>query len=259
MDAIEYVKKLQDITYLPSFKDVMEQSRQGLNKLLLGSNWGYELEYEIVTQELVWWLINHLLPYADKERSVILELCAGNGKLAYHMNQSLQKKHGNTFKYYAIDNWDIIRKNGASCVEEIDNVDAIKKYNPDVIVCSWLPFHPYTLLSQEFHNTYNALSSRWYDHLETDEKKVLIEMDRIRDEKESWHDETYEWRQNPHLKEYILIGLVDKTLHHKAFWFTQADWFTKKELPITTINYHDVLTWLVHFQYHSQVFSFKRD
>jgi len=65
MNNSEYIKKLEDLTYLPSISEVMWKGREELQKILLDKQSDFELEYEIVTEELVQRLIDHLWWYAN--------------------------------------------------------------------------------------------------------------------------------------------------------------------------------------------------
>jgi len=176
------------------------------------------------------------------------------------MQKSLKEKYWDKFSYHPIDNGDETRKKQSSLVEQMNNEEWIKKYNPDIIICSRLPAHPVTLLPKDFNCRYDELFGKRYHNLNDKEKKEFIEMEKIRDDKKAWDDETSNRRKNSNLKEYILIGMVDETWSsEKTYWFDEKDWFIKKELPILTINYHDAIAWDIDLRNRSQVFSFKRD
>ncbi len=289
MEKSEYLKKLEDPTYLPSREEVFQQCREWLCHVFMDH---YErskgkIEHEFVTQELVQWLMNHLENYLDQERVSLLEVCAGNGRLAYHMQKSLQEKYWDKFSYHAVDNWDQNRENKLPIVENIDNDQWLEKYNPDIILCSRLPLHPYDRLPKGFTDKFDELKYR--EHKNDQEEKELGEMYIVFWTVYNWNDITYYWRQNPNIKEYILIwktssnwdgekthwykdgGHIPKYIHEshtKEVWermyadknaLFRQDWFTKKELNIPTMNRINAMYGFKDTRDNSQIFSFKRD
>jgi len=68
----------------------------------------------------------------------ILEVCAGNGRLTHFLKEKLEQTIPGKAKLIATDS-------GASKlainfpVEKLDHKSAIEKYNPQIILCSWMP------------------------------------------------------------------------------------------------------------------------
>jgi hypothetical protein len=96
--------------------------------------------FEFITKELIDGLSQHIINIYPCNVN-ILEVWAWNGKLAHYLSQSLSKHYGDNFIYNAIDritgDWIKIHK--------LDQQEGIQKFSPNIILCSWLELHPYTL------------------------------------------------------------------------------------------------------------------
>lgn len=287
MEQSDYIHKLENISYLPSLRDIVDACNSWLCRIFSFaydfSQW--KLEHEIITKELVEWLTIHLGKYSNNKKVVILEVCAGNGKLAYHMQQSLKEQYWDIFTYHAVDNWDQNRENTLSIVENIDNKEWIATYAPDIIISSRLPFHPYNILPKWFQKRLYELTSRGI--LTEQEQEEYDAMRALYLPASRGNDITYDWRQNSHVKEYILIWSTSRTWdEHKTYGYKKEsipyrmydsysaeylekmrmedtplfmqDWFTKHELAIPTLNRYNLEYGFGKKQDNSQIFSFVR-
>ncbi len=101
--------------------------------------------YELFTQEQIKALSSYFverradLAIDDGQPITILEVGAGNGKLSHFLKQQLDKVAPDKFRVIATDSgeWDL--DSSGFPVEQLDYPDAITKYNPTVVVSSWMP------------------------------------------------------------------------------------------------------------------------
>lgn len=76
---------------------------------------------------------------ASKEKPIlVLEIGAGNGRLSHFLQQKIEEKAPGQAKVIATDSfeWEI---KPSFPVEKLNHIKSIKKYNPDIVVCSWMP------------------------------------------------------------------------------------------------------------------------
>jgi len=77
---------------------------------------------------------------ANKERPlIILEIGAGNGRLSHFLEQKLEERIPKQTKVIATDSdtW-ALKKDFP--VEQLKHDEAMKKYNPDIVIFSWMPY-----------------------------------------------------------------------------------------------------------------------
>ena len=100
--------------------------------------------YEIITVEYVNALANYLnsrvstYGVSDDRLFTILEVGAGNGRLTHFLSERFQMEFGGKVKFIATDSG----RNGiqsAFPVEYISYQEALKIYEPTVVICSWMP------------------------------------------------------------------------------------------------------------------------
>lgn len=65
--------------------------------------------------------------------SLIVEVCAGNGKLAAHLREK-------GLNVIATDNYAAPMERDNNVVERLSHRQALRKYNPQVVLGSWLPY-----------------------------------------------------------------------------------------------------------------------
>ncbi len=267
---LDFIKQLEDPYYLPPREEVLVQTKKWLwDELDKYDRKEGKIWCEIITQELIEMLSSHLSSHIEWNNIIkILEVWAGNGKLAYFLQKNLNQKCADAFDYLAVDYWLDERKNSLPIVQNIYAQDALNAYKPNIIIASWLDFHPYNLLPPEFRSKLDKFVSspnKWESSLE--EK----EMCNLYNEKRSGPDITHYRRNTPSVKEYILIWPfsctwdLEKTygLHflskdplENPVWL--QDWFIKTKLDIPTYNRTNLLFWFGSEKENSEVYSFKR-
>jgi len=76
----------------------------------------------------------------SKEKPIIiLEIGAGNGRLSYFLQKMLEGKVPGQVKVIASDSGEWKLKNDFP-VEQLKHDEAMSKYNPDIVVFSWMPY-----------------------------------------------------------------------------------------------------------------------
>ena len=99
--------------------------------------------YEFVTEELLEGLSDHIIKTAEsfnkKEGDfvIVLEVGGGDGKLEYNLQKYCDKKLPNKIKVVVIDK-SPQDQNHLNIVEKIDSKNAVNKYNPDIVIMSWI-------------------------------------------------------------------------------------------------------------------------
>ncbi len=122
--------------------------------------------YEFITKEYINSLANHLISSAEKiiqtegkESITILEIGAGDGKLTHSLRKRLSEINPKlSVKFIATDNKDWEKRGdvkSSSEVEGLNHIAALKKYNPDIVISSWmLPGEDWT---QQIRNTQSVM------------------------------------------------------------------------------------------------------
>ncbi len=137
VNRAQILKKLEDTTYLPTRKEIVEAFESHANELLDFCHKHYIFEF--FTVEYVQALAEHIntkkASIKPKDEMVVLEIGAGNGKLTHFLNKFTK----DNIRVIATDSgeWDL--NENVFSVEKIDHKEAIKKYCPDLIICSWMP------------------------------------------------------------------------------------------------------------------------
>ena len=150
------LEKLNDPSYLPSHEDIV--------KAFSGENSGKWRDFcdrpehrvfELLNQEYIHSLAKYLLSniYSiqnDDEPVTILEIAAGDGRLTHFLQEELDRKAPGKAKIVAADDqsWNI---NPNFPVEKIDNQTALARFQPQMVICSWMPYE--TDFSQEIRST----------------------------------------------------------------------------------------------------------
>lgn len=100
--------------------------------------------YEFLTKEYVEalseYLIERVKQLLDKQSKpiTILEVCAGDGRLSYYLQQLLEKKIPGQFTYVASDSgeWHI---KPLFPVLRLDHEQTLQVIQPDIVMCAWMP------------------------------------------------------------------------------------------------------------------------
>lgn len=153
-------QKLSDPFWLPHYNDIVKTvdslttkdgffalSQEELEKWdkVIFNNTGIPV-FEVWTKEYIEHFSNYLLDRANvlgatKENpTVILEVGAGDGKLSYFLTQQLKKSGTDTIKIFTTgyDNDVFQIKSPYNNVEKLSEKEALKKYNPSIVICSWM-------------------------------------------------------------------------------------------------------------------------
>lgn len=149
-------EKLKDPNFLPTREDIrlafLGQNDRRIN--FFAKTGSYELLNKEFIEALGSYLIRRLENYITTEELpvTILEAGAGDGRLSHFLQQELDKKLSGKVKVVATDSgeWQIAQKT-AFQVDKLDYKEALKKYNPKIVLCSWMP--PYYDFSADFRAT----------------------------------------------------------------------------------------------------------
>lgn len=137
--AAGVIEKIKDIDSLPAHDEVIALMRFLGNDAVLEDCWNRfckELQaYNVLNIEFVDALAEEIRKLGS---SKTIEICAGNGKLSHHL-----KIRGIGIKPTDNNSWNL-SNNGL--VEIISHEDAMRKYNPKIVIGSWItPYwtHPF--------------------------------------------------------------------------------------------------------------------
>jgi hypothetical protein len=174
------LKKLKDPHYLPPFsevnfltqvKDTVRSYGESLDIQVQdfldddenapeGEWHGPEAVYEIYTKEYIehfsQYLIQQIETYYQKtgKPALILEVCAGNGKLTHFLGEYMESTDKEIFKKCGIiasdsGEWDLRE---VFPVRKMNHNQALERYEPTIVICSWMPYQEEDL-SSDFRKT----------------------------------------------------------------------------------------------------------
>jgi len=148
------MKKLSDPSYLPTHEELENYFLQIEKYTPEYDVWIKTVRdkkqplFEIYTQEYIEKLADALCSdvkkygYAEGNLLTILEVGAGAGKLTHFLQKKIEEKFKGKVKIIATDSGKL-EINPAfpkeTPVEKMDYKDALEKYNPTIVLCSWLP------------------------------------------------------------------------------------------------------------------------
>ena len=145
--------KLTNPDYLPSRQEVLDVVKPDLHddadsrrERFFKHDEMKEMGYELLNQEFIEAFANYLVSrieqYQKDDKPVtILEVGAGTGRLARFINEKLRSKAPSKFEFFATNLKDgKYDKTPAFPVEEIGYKEALKKYNPTIVISSWMPY-----------------------------------------------------------------------------------------------------------------------
>lgn len=145
----ELRKKLRDPGFLPTHEQIKEAFKDEPERW---QKWQEFCDddpndpvYEFLNAEYVDALADYFVDRArdfnsnPKKPMIILEIGAGNGRLAHFLRQKLVKKAPGVIKVIATDSGSF-KINNKFPVERLNHDEALKKYNPDAVVFSWMPY-----------------------------------------------------------------------------------------------------------------------
>ncbi|MEA1936861.1 MAG: hypothetical protein U9N04_01995 [Patescibacteria group bacterium] len=158
-------EKIKDPDFIPSVKELREifpNSRQDRASEELSRFCKKDENdpiYEFVTEELLEGLSDRIIKAVEnfdkKEEDpvIVLEVGGGDGKLGYNLQKYCDKKLPDKIKVIVIDK-SPRNQNHLDIVEKIDSENAIGKYNPDIVIMSWMPFE--VDLTEDWRNCKNV-------------------------------------------------------------------------------------------------------
>ncbi len=163
-DSPEVLKeKMKNPEFLPTHDQIFQAFKmEGYNRFDTSEwmdflNGPYKHSYEIINQEFIKelgsYISGRLRQLQTEESLTILEVGAGNGRLSHFLEDEI-KKQGTKEKAKIIatdsDSWEI---KPAFPVENIEVKEALNKYNPDIVICSWMSSYPMQDWTPDFQNT----------------------------------------------------------------------------------------------------------
>ncbi|MCX6723327.1 MAG: hypothetical protein NT094_04680 [Candidatus Staskawiczbacteria bacterium] len=145
--------KLKDPSYLPNCDELRTYFGAVPRYSTEDRNWkefvdeDYKI-YEIYTQEFIERFSIFLAEQIkklkkDDQPTTILEVGAGNGRLAHFLNNRLKDISPDLARCVATDSGANESKEafpGETPVEKLDYKEALKKYKPQIVICSWMPY-----------------------------------------------------------------------------------------------------------------------
>lgn len=157
-------EQLRDPNFLPTIKYISEAFRDdkafdqktwdGKGSTMDYPNWHHFLidknnpVYELLNEEYLNALADYFVERirelgATKDKPlVILEIGAGDGRLSHFLQKKIDEKSPGLVKIIASDSGDW-EKGGVKPrfpVENLRHDEAIKKFSPEIVICSWMPF-----------------------------------------------------------------------------------------------------------------------
>jgi len=138
LKSSEAKKKLDDSKNLPSIENIEDAFKTNPANFL---NYCHRKNvFEFFTKEYVDALASYILSRKEilkpKGKLKVLEIGAGNGALSFFLNKRFL---GSDVKSIATDSGEWNLETGVYPVENIEHLEAIEKYSPDVIIFSWMP------------------------------------------------------------------------------------------------------------------------
>lgn len=133
------IEKIKDIDSLPSHNEIIALMRFLGNDAVQEDCWNRFCEelqaYNVLNTEFVDALAKEI---RKLDSSKMIEICAGNGKLSQHL-----RMRGIDIKPTDNNSW---RLSNNGLVEIMSHEDALRKYNPKIVIGSWItPYwtHPF--------------------------------------------------------------------------------------------------------------------
>ena len=160
----ELKKKFQDPSFLPTHKEIATAfgakkafSEEWHNLFHNEENHIFELFNEEYINALGDYLLERVknIEAEKDEPIIILEIGAGNGRLTHFLKEKLEEKcPNNKVKFIATDSNEGMPEMKIKAdfpVENFDQKDALKKYNPQIVLSSYMPYDKD--FTEDFRNT----------------------------------------------------------------------------------------------------------
>jgi hypothetical protein len=141
---------LKDPTHLPTHEEIRaalpslstEYGRQAVDDGDFFKIYSKGAAFEILNEEFVAalgdYIANHVHAKESNEPFVILELGAGNGRLAHFLDQDLGRRMPGRVKVIATDNGENAINAIFDNVKEMDYKQALQTYKPNLVIVSWM-------------------------------------------------------------------------------------------------------------------------
>ena len=146
-----------DPVFLPSIEEVKKYGKENfgyskMRQLLNGRKKSDGMICEIWTEEYISRISLYLaelireLNGGGKNPVTVLEVGAGNGKLSHFLRERIEGHVPGAADIVACDSYsdESVRKYGAYIplhpVEKLSHDEALKKYSPDIVIFSWMPY-----------------------------------------------------------------------------------------------------------------------
>ncbi len=132
LQRTDLLNKIGKKHYLPTRKEFLEAFESTPSELL--EYCSLRNIYEIWTKEYIEQMVRYISRRKRDKKLTVVEIGAGDGKLSHFLRKTWKKE---AIDLIATDTgeWDIPSE---FVVEKIGVVEAIEKYNPDIIICSWM-------------------------------------------------------------------------------------------------------------------------
>lgn len=151
MQSDELIQKFNDPSYLPRHEDIEKAFKDDSKLYEKWFKFCFNKEkpvFELINREFIEALGDYLIKRAKElsdnshdETIVILEVGAGSGRLTHFLKENIEKKAtGTKIKFIATDSGDLGIKSIYPVEDQVKYQDAIKKYDPKIILVSWMPF-----------------------------------------------------------------------------------------------------------------------
>ena len=140
IDSFSMIEKFQDFNYLPTYKEIEDVFRyQGKKAWFEYINRDNAMVYEFLNKDYINALADYLIEQKKDNPIHIIEAGAGNGRLTHFLKQRFQNLNQTNIEITAIDSgsWNITP---LFEVEQINLNSALHKYNPDLVLFSWMPY-----------------------------------------------------------------------------------------------------------------------
>ena len=135
------IKNLNDKKYLPTYNEVEYVFQNSNYQLWLDYiNNEESMVYELLNRDYIKALADYIIKnYTCINNLTVLEAGAGNGKLTHFLKERINSLNIKDINFIATDSGDWNIKPIFS-VEQININEALNKYNPEVVLFSWMPY-----------------------------------------------------------------------------------------------------------------------
>lgn len=141
-------EKLKDPTYLPKHSEISRAFGSGVDRAKDFQKFCFDQQnpvFEFINTEFIDAFGDYLSERLEVIRATkdspinILEAGAGNGRLTHFLRQRIESKLPGKARLIASDSgkWNL---RPTFPVEVLDYDAAVKKYAPEIVVCSWMPY-----------------------------------------------------------------------------------------------------------------------